>query len=233
MAKEPSLLLVCPPVPWDPEDYSSGTVMLEAISKLLETTPIKKDVPSRGVGTVPRSGHVNFPPFQIEMGTSREGMCMLSHYCTPTTTIQVFVVGVCLFCLFVVYFPVCLLFIFLSVCFYFSSVICCLFFFSLLLIFLPFVVNFSSICCLFFCLLFICQSVCYYSCTDCFIFQESQQDWLVHLIALVLNWLQDYYDLLHSASLSPDEGQHLSLGGGGTDFIDVGALQDCMLQNYV
>ena len=29
--------------------------------------------------------------------------------------------------------------------------------------------------------------------------QASQQEWLVHLVALVLEWLQSYYTILHQA----------------------------------
>lgn len=88
------------------------SVMLEAISKLLETTPTRKDVAppstSKGLGTVPRGGlhNLNYtPPFLIEVGMSREGMWMLSHYCTPTTKVGVRMcvhMCVCNVCMYVV-----------------------------------------------------------------------------------------------------------------------------------
>ena len=62
--------------------------------------------------------------------------------------------------------------------------------------------------------------------------QDEQQEWLMHLVALVLNWLQSYYHLLQSTateqgqqpSSTPTEGG----GGGGGDFISTTTLvQDC------
>ena len=49
----------------------------------------------------------------------------------------------------------------------------------------------------------------------------------MHLVALTLNWLQSYYDLLHSASVAFEEGISPGLGGGG-DFVDARTLvKDC------
>ncbi len=58
--------------------------MVEAVSKLLEVTPTKKVLPVRP------GQNVNFTPqAQIDMGISREGWWMLSHYCTPTNKVRV------------------------------------------------------------------------------------------------------------------------------------------------
>lgn len=85
--------LVSPPDPWTQEDPALCTAMLEAVSKLLEVTPSQNDLHPRGggVGTVSRGGlhQSSFSPrYQIEIGISREGMWILSHYCTPTTLIR-------------------------------------------------------------------------------------------------------------------------------------------------
>jgi len=61
-----------------------SSVMVEAVSKLLETTPTKIHMPARA------TQHVGFTPsFQIEVGMSREGWWILSHYCTPTNKVRV------------------------------------------------------------------------------------------------------------------------------------------------
>ncbi len=159
--------------------------MLDAISKLLESMPTRKDTlpSSRGVGTLPRNSnahHVNFVPnCQIEVELSREGMWLLSHYCTPTTTITVREWSIHrLGMLFCVLLP-------------FTSAL------------LP-----PPSCPL-------------------LSLQENQQDWLVHLVALTLHWLQCYYDLLHSATAALEEGVSPGLGGG-VDAVDTKLLdQDC------
>lgn len=43
----------------------------------------------------------------------------------------------------------------------------------------------------------------------CLASQPHQSDWLVHLVALVLEWLHHYYEILHSCR---EEGYN---GGGG------------------
>lgn len=58
----------------------------------------------------------------------------------------------------------------------------------------------------------------------------------MHLVALVLHWLQSYFDLLHCAM--SEESQVLSPGGGGGgggegDYPDSGVLiQDCELGRW-
>lgn len=45
-------------------------------------------------------------------------------------------------------------------------------------------------------------------------FQPHQFDWLVHLVALVLEWLYQYFEILQSLHSGEEEGH--GGGGGGT-----------------
>lgn len=96
LTPHPHLHLVGPPDPWASDDMGSCSVMLEAVSKLIEVIPksLPRDVPNlRHLGTLPRSSvphKVSFAAqYQIDIGISREGMWLLSNYCTPTTTVRV------------------------------------------------------------------------------------------------------------------------------------------------
>lgn len=111
-----SYTVVGPPDPWASDDLGSCSVMLEAVSKLIEVVPksVPRDVPplrhghghGHG-GTLPRTSiphHVSFAArSQIDIGVSREGMWLLSNYCTPTTTVRV---SVCTFSAFLCSFKV-------------------------------------------------------------------------------------------------------------------------------
>ena len=58
--------------------------------------------------------------------------------------------------------------------------------------------------------------------------KDGQRSWLVHLLALALNWLQSYYDLLREASSSEDVQ---GAPGGGNHVVGTvdPRLQDCKL----
>ena len=89
---------VGPPDPWSTDDLASASMMLETVSKLIEIVPVKKGRELQAPrGTTPRGStphHVTFRPnSQLEVDISREGMWLLSHYCTPTTTVRVSACG--------------------------------------------------------------------------------------------------------------------------------------------
>ena len=93
------LSLVGPPDPWASDDLGNCSMMLEAVSKLIEVVPkaVPRDTPPLRHGHGHAHGHMGALPHhvsfaaqsQIDIGVSREGMWLLSNYCTPTTTVRV------------------------------------------------------------------------------------------------------------------------------------------------
>ena len=57
--------------------------------------------------------------------------------------------------------------------------------------------------------------------------QDNQREWLVHLVALTLNWLQVLYNLLHEAATNSPEVQSASLRGGVLEDLDELHTQSC------